>query len=51
VFFHGQVFESEIKGKNAKAIQAFNDFILNRTDIEKLMVTIRDGLYMIKKLH
>jgi predicted O-methyltransferase YrrM len=51
VFFHGQVFENEIKGKNAKAIQAFNDFILSRTDIEKLMVTIRDGLYMIKKLH
>ena len=51
VLFHGQVLEEEIKGKNAKAIQAFNDFILERTDIEKLMLPVRDGLYLIRKLH
>ncbi len=51
VLFHGQVLEEEIKGKNAKAIQAFNDFIVGRTDIEKLLLPVRDGLYLIRKLH
>lgn len=51
VLFHGEVLETEIKGKNAKAIQAFNDLILERSDIEKLMLPVRDGLYVIKKLH
>jgi predicted O-methyltransferase YrrM len=50
VLFHGQVLEKEIKGKNAKAIQQFNDFIVNRTDIEKLMLPVRDGVYVIRKL-
>jgi predicted O-methyltransferase YrrM len=50
VLFHGQVLEPEIKGKNAKAIQAFNDFIRERTDVEKVMVSLRDGLYLIRKL-
>src|SRR5688572_19370186 len=51
VLFHGQVLEEEIKGKNAKAIQAFNDYIIARNDIEKLMLPVRDGLYVIRKLH
>jgi len=50
VFFHGEVFEESLKGKNAKAIAAFNAFILERNDIEKLMVTLRDGLYLLRKL-
>lgn len=50
VLFHGEVFEAEIKGKNAKAIQAFNDFINERSDVEKLMLPIRDGVYLIRKL-
>jgi caffeoyl-CoA O-methyltransferase len=50
VLFHGQVLEKNIKGKNAKAIQQFNDHILQRTDIEKLMLPVRDGIYVIRKL-
>ena len=50
VLFHGQVLEETIKGKNAIAIQAFNDFILQRTDVEKMMLPLRDGLYLIRKL-
>ncbi len=50
IFFHGQVLEKEIKGKSAKGIQAFNEFIKNRTDIEKVVLTIRDGLFLIRKL-
>ncbi|HZH38199.1 MAG TPA: O-methyltransferase [Flavisolibacter sp.] len=51
VLFHGQVLEETVKGKNAKAIQAFNDEIRKREDVEKLMLPLRDGLYVIKKLH
>ena len=50
IFFHGQVLEQEVKGKNAKAILAFNQFIKNRSDIDKVALTIRDGLYLIRKL-
>jgi caffeoyl-CoA O-methyltransferase len=50
IFFHGQVLEEEIKGKNAKAIQGFNEMIKNRNDIDKVALTIRDGLFLIRKL-
>jgi caffeoyl-CoA O-methyltransferase len=50
VLFHGQVLEKEIKGKNAKAIQQFNDDVVKRTDVEKLMLPVRDGVYVIRKL-
>ena len=49
IFFHGQVIETEGTGKNAKAIKAFNEFINSRTDIEKMILTLRDGLYLIRK--
>ena len=50
VLFHGEVLEKEIKGKSAKAIQAFNDFLLARTDVEKMLLPLRDGLMLIRKL-
>lgn len=50
IFFHGQVLENEVKGKSAKGIQAFNAFIKHRTDIEKVILTVRDGLFLIRKL-
>jgi caffeoyl-CoA O-methyltransferase len=50
IFFHGQVLEDPVSGKNAKAMKAFNDFIAGRTDIEKVAITLRDGLYLIKKI-
>jgi caffeoyl-CoA O-methyltransferase len=50
IFFHGQVLEQNVTGKNAKGIEAFNKFINERTDIEKVVLTIRDGLYLIRKL-
>lgn len=49
IFFHGQVLEQEPKGKNPKAIQAFNEMLKDRTDIEKVILTIRDGLFLIRK--
>jgi caffeoyl-CoA O-methyltransferase len=48
--FHGQVLDSEIKGKNAKAIHAFNEMLRERTDVEKLLLPVRDGIFLIRKL-
>lgn len=50
IFFHGQVLEADVKGKSAKGIKAFNEFINERNDIEKCVLTIRDGLYLLRKL-
>ncbi len=49
VFFHGQAIEAEPKGKNAKAIKEFNEYLHKRTDIEKMILTLRDGLCLIRK--
>ena len=50
IFFHGQVLEEKITGKSAQGIQAFNEYIQQRTDIEKVILTLRDGLFLIRKL-
>ncbi len=50
IFFHGEVLSDPVKGKSAKGIRAFNEFIMLRTDIEKLVLTIRDGLYLLRKI-
>jgi caffeoyl-CoA O-methyltransferase len=50
VLFHGQVLEHQIKGKSAKSIQAFNDHLLQRKDIERVLLPVRDGLFIIKKI-
>jgi predicted O-methyltransferase YrrM len=49
VLFHGQVFEAKITGKNALAMHAFNEFILQHQGLEKIMLTVRDGLTLIRK--
>ena len=49
VLFHGEVLEKEIKTKNGKAIQAFNDYVQQDDSVEKVLLTIRDGLMLIRK--
>jgi predicted O-methyltransferase YrrM len=49
VFFHGQVLEQEITGKNARAIHAFNEYVEADRSVEKVMLTVRDGLLCIRK--
>jgi len=49
VLFHGQVLEAPISGKNAKAIHAFNEHVKKDTRTEQVLLTIRDGLLMVKK--
>lgn len=49
VLFHGDVLQDEIKGKNAKAIHAFNEHVANDERTEQVLLTVRDGLLLIKK--
>lgn len=50
VLFHGQVLEDKIHGKNALAIDAFNKMVAQRTDVEKVLLPVRDGICVIRKL-
>ena len=49
VLFHGQVLEENITGKNAKAIHAFNEYVAKDERTEQVLVTVRDGLLLIRK--
>ena len=49
VLFHGQVLEEPVKGKSAKGIEAFNKKVAADNTVEQVMVTLRDGLMLIKK--
>ena len=49
VLFHGQVLEPVVEGKSAKAIQSFNEFVAADRSVEKVMLTVRDGLFFIQK--
>ena len=49
VLFHGQVLEEPVKGKNAKAIDAYNRHVRDDARVEQVMLTIRDGLMLIRK--
>lgn len=50
IFFHGEALEAKANGKSAKGIQAFNKHIKERKDIDKVILTLRDGLYLVRKL-
>ncbi|MEO5967577.1 MAG: O-methyltransferase [Ferruginibacter sp.] len=50
VLFHGEVLEDNIKGKNAKAIDSFNRHVANDKRVEQVIITLRDGLMLIKKI-
>jgi caffeoyl-CoA O-methyltransferase len=49
VLFHGEVLEQNISGKNALAIQAFNEHVKNDPRVDQVLLTVRDGLTIIKK--
>ncbi|MFZ1529718.1 MAG: O-methyltransferase [Ferruginibacter sp.] len=48
--FHGQVLEEQVNGKNALAIQHFNEHVAADKRVEQVMLTVRDGLTLIRKL-
>ena len=49
IFFHGEVLQPTLSGKNAIAIQQFNEMVAADTSCEKVIVTIRDGISLIVK--
>jgi caffeoyl-CoA O-methyltransferase len=49
VFFHGQVLGPEVTGKSAQGVQAFNELVAADPGVEKVMLTVRDGLFFIRK--
>lgn len=49
VLFHGEILTHPITGKNALAIEAFNKHIQNDPRVEQVLLTVRDGLLLIKK--
>jgi caffeoyl-CoA O-methyltransferase len=49
VLFHGQILDHPVKGKSALAIQAFNEMVASDGRVEKVMLTLRDGVYLIRK--
>ncbi len=48
VHFHGSVLSSPLKGKNAKAIVAFNQHVMKDERVEVIMLPVRDGLSLIR---
>lgn len=47
--FHGEVLQDPVTGKNAKAIHEFNEAVGNDDRVESVMLTVRDGLLLIRK--
>ncbi len=50
VLFHGQVLEENISGKNAVAINAFNEHLAKDRRTEQVILSVRDGITLIRKL-
>jgi caffeoyl-CoA O-methyltransferase len=50
VLFHGQVLEENVTGKNALAIHAFNKHVLNDNRTDQVILSVRDGISIIRKL-
>ena len=49
VFWRYKIFKKKISNENAKAIADFNEKV-NRDDrVEKVMLSVRDGIYLIRK--
>jgi caffeoyl-CoA O-methyltransferase len=49
VLFHGQVLNEKISGKNAMAVASFNELVRLDRSVDKVLLTIRDGLLLIRK--
>ena len=49
VFWRNKIFKKKISNENAKAIAAFNEKVSRENGVEKVMLSIRDGIYLIRK--
>ena len=50
VLFHGEVLEEKITSKNAIAIHTFNKHVSDDNRVEQVMLTMRDGLLLLRKI-
>ncbi len=49
VFWRCKVFKNNITNENARAIAAFNEKVKKEQRVEKVMLSVRDGVYLIRK--
>jgi caffeoyl-CoA O-methyltransferase len=49
VFWRNKIFKKKISNENARAIAAFNEKVRQESRVEKVMLSIRDGIYLIRK--
>ena len=49
VFWRDKIFKKPITNENARAIAAFNEKVKNDDRAEKVMLNVRDGVYLIRK--
>jgi predicted O-methyltransferase YrrM len=49
VFWRNKIFKQPITNQNARAIAAFNEKVKNENRAEKVMLSVRDGVYLIRK--
>ena len=49
VLFHGEVLEPEKASKNAKAMHAYNEKIMNDARVECVLLPLRDGIMISRK--
>ena len=49
VFWRYKIFKKKITNENAKAIAAFNEMVMQEKRVEKVMLGVRDGIYLIRK--
>ncbi len=50
VFWRYKIFKKKITNENARAIAAFNEKVRQESRVEKVMLSVRDGVYLIRKL-
>jgi len=49
VFWRNKIFKKKITNDNARAIAAFNEKVRQEDRVEKVMLSIRDGVYLMRK--
>jgi len=49
VFWRNKIFKPKITNANAVAIAAFNEKVKTEDRVEKVMLSVRDGVYLIRK--
>jgi caffeoyl-CoA O-methyltransferase len=49
VFWRNKIFKKNITNANASAIAAFNEKVMREDKVEKVMLSVRDGVYLIRK--